>query len=216
VDVELFNELPILGILRGIGADAVETLTESIVSSGLKTVEITMNTDDAPYLIRKMAGAADNRFAIGAGTVLSMDDLRSALDAGASFIVLPVMISDVVEYCANHSIPVFPGAFTPQEIYTAWSAGATMVKVFPAKFFGPDYFREIRGPFGEIKLLACGGITSDSIGSFFSSGASAVAFGGSIFRKEWLHSRKFSLIEMAIKELISRYTTQASSSKETS
>ncbi len=208
MDVERFNELPILGILRGIGADAVEPLTDTIVSSGLKTVEITMNTDNAPYLIRKMAGVADNRLTIGAGTVLSMDDLRSALDAGASFIVLPVMIPDIVEYCANHSIPVFPGAFTPQEIYTAWSAGATMVKVFPAKFFGPDYFKEIRGPFGDIKLLACGGITSDSIGSFFSSGASAVAFGGSIFKKEWLDAREFTLIGDAIRELIRRYTAQ--------
>ena len=208
MDVDRFNELPILGILRVIKADAVEPLTDTIVSSGLKTVEITMNTDDAPYLIRKMAGAADDRLTIGAGTVLSMDDLRSALDAGASFIVLPVMIPDVVEYCANHSIPVFPGAFTPQEIYNAWSAGATMVKVFPAKFFGPDYFKEIRGPFGDIKLLACGGITSDSIGSFFSSGASAVAFGGSIFKKEWLDAREFTLIGDAIRELISRYTAQ--------
>ena len=206
MDVDRFNELPILGILRGIGADAVEPLTETIVSSGLKTVEITMNTDDASSLIRKMAGAADNRLTIGAGTVLSMDDLRSALDAGASFIVLPVMIPDVVEYCATHSIPVFPGAFTPQEIYNAWSAGATMVKVFPAKFFGPDYFKEIRGPFGDVKLLACGGISSESIGSFFSSGASAVAFGGSIFKKEWLDTREFTLIGNAIRELISRYT----------
>lgn len=209
MDVDRFNELPILGILRGIGADAVEPLTETIVSSGLKTVEITMNTDDASSLIRKMAGAADNRLMIGAGTVLSMDDLRSALDAGASFIVLPVMIPDVVEYCANHAIPVFPGALTPQEIYSAWSAGATMVKVFPAKFFGADYFKEIRGPFGDVKLLACGGITADSIGSFFSSGASAVAFGGSIFKKEWLDARKFTLIGDAIRELISRYTARA-------
>jgi len=206
MDVDRFNELPILGILRGLGADAVEPLTETIVSSGLKTVEITMNTDDAPSLIRKMAGAADNRLTIGAGTVLSMDDLRSALDAGATFIVLPVMIPDIVEYCANHSIPVFPGAFTPQEIYNAWSAGATMVKVFPAKFFGPEYFKEIRGPFGDVKLLACGGITADSIGSFFSSGASAVAFGGSIFKKEWLDTREFTLIGDAIRELINRYT----------
>ena len=186
MDVDRFNELPILGILRGLGADAVEPLTETIVSSGLKTVEITMNTDDAPSLIRKMAGAADNRLTIGAGTVLSMDDLRSALDAGASFIVLPVMIPDVVEYCATHSIPVFPGAFTPQEIYNAWSAGATMVKVFPAKFFGPDYFKEIMGPFGDVKLLACGGITSDSIGSFFSSGASAVALAGAYSKRNGL------------------------------
>ena len=131
MDLSLFNKLPILGILRGITSDSIEPLTETAVSSGLYAIEITMNTPDAPGLISQMAKTADGRLAVGAGTVLTMDDLRSALDAGATFIVMPALIADVMDYCVKNSIPVFPGALTPQEIYNAWNAGATMVKVFP-------------------------------------------------------------------------------------
>ena len=84
-----------------------------------------------------------------------MKDLKIALKSGATFIVMPVLIKDVLKYCVKNKIPVFPGALTPGEIYQAWDAGSTMVKVFPAKFFGPEYFREIKGPFNNIQLLAC-------------------------------------------------------------
>lgn len=191
-----------MGILRDISMDMVEPLSETIAASGLKTVEIAMNTKFAPQLIKKMSNLSKNGFAIGAGTVLTKDNLKIALDNGAAFIVLPVMAQDVVEYCVKNKIPVFPGALTPQEIYNAWKSGASMVKVFPAKFFGPTYFKEIKGPFKDIELLACGGVTPENIRSFFTNGASAVAFGESIFKKEWLNAGEFSKIESAIKSLI--------------
>ena len=194
-----------MGILRGIEADIIEPLTESVISSGLQTIEITMNTPGASGLIRKMVSAAKNRIIIGAGTVLTMDDLFKALDAGATFIVLPTLVGDVVKHCAKNKIPVFPGALTPQEIYNAWNAGATMVKVFPSKFFGPAYFKEIKGPFQDVELLACGGVTPRNIKSFFSCGASAVAFGASIFKDEWLAERKFFDVAESIKALIAAF-----------
>lgn len=194
-----------MGILRGVKSGAIEPIVKSVVSSGLGTIEITMNTEGAPKLIKKMVKASKNHLTIGAGTVLAMDSLKKALDAGATFIVLPTLIDEVVEYCVKNKVPVFPGALTPQEIYGAWRAGATMVKVFPAKFFGPLYFKEIKGPFADIELLACGGVTPDNIQSFFSCGASAVAFGGSIFKKEWFTKGKFPHIETGIKALINGY-----------
>lgn len=202
MDVNQFKELPIMGILRGIDADAIEPLTETIVSSGLRTVEITMNSPGASGLIKRMKKAAGNRLTIGAGTVLTISDLCRALDAGATFIVLPVLIKDVVEHCVKDKIPVFPGALTPQEIFNAWQSGATMVKVFPAKFFGHGYFKEMKAPFQDVEILACGGVTPENIRLFFSSGASAVAFGASVFKKEWLRTKAFTKIEQAIKSLV--------------
>lgn len=204
MDVNKFRELPLLGILRGIEANMVEPLVETVVSAGLKTIEITMNTAGATSLIQQMVKAADDRLVVGAGTVLTMEALHSALDAGATFIVLPVLVPDVVKYCAKNTIPVFPGAFTPQEIYRAWRAGATMVKVFPAGFLGPEYFREIKGPFKEIELLACGGVNADTIEPFFTCQASAAAFGGSVFKKDWLERNDFSRIRKSIEKLISK------------
>ncbi|NQV04476.1 MAG: bifunctional 4-hydroxy-2-oxoglutarate aldolase/2-dehydro-3-deoxy-phosphogluconate aldolase [Candidatus Omnitrophica bacterium] len=205
MNVKRFKELPIMGILRDVEGVAIEPLTKSIISSGLKTVEITMNTPKAEKLICKMKKLAKGRLTIGAGTVLTMKDLRSALDAGAKFIVMPTLVEDVVRYCVKKSIPVFPGAMTPQEIYNAWNAGATMVKIFPAKFFGPSYIKEIKAPLKNIKLLACGGVTQDNIQLFFSCGASAVAFGSSVFKKEWLERREFYRIEEVLKELIAGF-----------
>ena len=204
MDINQFKKLPIMGILRGVGLDTIEALVESVVSSGLKTIEITMNTPAAPRLIRQMVASADSRLMIGAGTVLTLDDLKAALDAGATFIVLPTLVREVVEYCRKKNISVFPGALTPQEIYNAWQAGATMVKVFPAKFFGPAYFKEIKAPLAGIELLACGGVRPDNIKEFFSAGASAVAFGASVFKPEWLKKRDFLSIEKSIKALIGK------------
>ena len=209
MDVNQFKQLPIMGILRGVKADEIEPLTETIISTGLRTVEVTMNTPGAPELIRQISKVAQNRLTIGAGTIITMDGLRSALDAGATFIVLPTLVREVVEYCVKKSIPVFPGALTPQEIYNAWRAGATMVKIFPAKSFGPAYFKEIKGPFQDVALLACGGVTPENVREYFQNGASAVAFGGSIFKKEWLEAREFSRIGEGIKELVASYQRQA-------
>ena len=208
MDVNRFKELPVMGILRGVESDVIEPIAETIISSGLNCVEITMNTPKAPELIQQMVKAASGRLTIGAGTVLTMDDLKKALDSGATFIVLPTLVRDVVQYCRKNSIPVFPGALTPQEIYNAWLMKPTMVKVFPAKFFGPSYFKEIKGPFSDIELLACGGVTPDSIDSFFLNGASAVAFGGSVFKCEWLKKGEFSKIEESIKALIKGFNKE--------
>ncbi|MFH0917886.1 MAG: bifunctional 4-hydroxy-2-oxoglutarate aldolase/2-dehydro-3-deoxy-phosphogluconate aldolase [Candidatus Omnitrophota bacterium] len=202
MDISNFRRKPILGILRGIEAPLIEPLVETVIAAGLQTLEIAMNTSGAAELIRKAKQIAGQRLTLGAGTVLSRQDLKSALESGASFIVLPVLVNEVVEYCVKNKIPVFPGAFTPQEIYQAHLAGATMVKVFPAKFFGPEYFCQIRGPFNKIELLACGGVTAENLNGYFTCGASAVTFGASIFKKEWLAAKDFKAIGQAVKGFV--------------
>ncbi|MFH1479115.1 MAG: bifunctional 4-hydroxy-2-oxoglutarate aldolase/2-dehydro-3-deoxy-phosphogluconate aldolase [Candidatus Omnitrophota bacterium] len=205
MDVASFKKLPMMGILRGIKEDILEPLTRAIISSGLRTIEIAMNTEDAPKLIKNMKGLAKGSLIVGAGTVLTKKDLEAALKSGASFIVLPTLIKEVVEECVRENIPVFPGALTPKEIKDAWDSGAAMVKVFPAKFFGPGYFKEIKGPFNDIELLACGGVTPENIKEFFKNGASAIAFGGSIFKKEFLNKDNIHIIEENIRMFIANY-----------
>ncbi|MDX1763898.1 MAG: bifunctional 4-hydroxy-2-oxoglutarate aldolase/2-dehydro-3-deoxy-phosphogluconate aldolase [bacterium] len=200
-----FRKLPIMGILRDIDAGMVGPIVEILHSSGLKTIEVTMNTPGAPALISELIRLSRGEVYVGAGPVLTPDDLSRALDAGASFIVLPGVVHAVVARCVEKGIPVFPGAFTPTEIHHAWSLGATMVKVFPANRFGPSYLQDIRGPFRDIKLLACGGVTPDTVQSYFDFGASAVAVGSGIFQPELLRSRKYSLIGRPLKILINRY-----------
>ncbi len=202
MDMTRFREKPVMGILRGVRRDMIDPLIETVISAGLETLEITMNTKDAASIIDDAVRIAKGRLMLGAGTALTTDVMNEALDAGATFIVMPAMVPEVMEACVKRHVPVFPGAFTPQEIFDAWKAGAAMVKIFPAKFFGPAYIEEIKGPFNEIELLACGGITPSTIRDYLTSGASAVAFGASVFKKEWLEKMDFNNIGKRIKELI--------------
>jgi len=213
VKVSEFRKLPIIAILRGIEEDRIEPLCEEMISAGIKTVEITMNTKDAPLLIKKAVKVSSGRLTIGAGTVLDKKSLKAALNAGATFIVTPVLINDVVGYCVKHKIPVFPGALTPTEIYAAWLAGATMVKVFPAKVFGPSYIKEVKGPLDKIELLACAGVTPGNLGEYFAAGASAVTFGASVFKREWLKEKDYKSIGDLIKKYVSSFKEVAGNDK---
>lgn len=201
MDPKNFAKKPVMGIVRGIDKDDLEPLLEAVVSAGLETMEITMNTPGAGDLIKKAVELSGGRLSVGAGTVLSMDDMNAALSAGAGFIVTPVLIPEVTAYCAKNKIPVFPGAFTPTEIYAAWNAGASMVKVFPSGFFGPGYFTEIKGPFQDLKLLACGGVRPENMMEYFKAGADAVSFGSSVFRKDLLDKKDYR----SISALVSKY-----------
>jgi 2-dehydro-3-deoxyphosphogluconate aldolase/(4S)-4-hydroxy-2-oxoglutarate aldolase len=202
MDIDRFRRLPLLGILRGITTADVLPLAEAVAAAGLEAIEITMNTPGAPALIRCLAAEAKGRLMVGAGTVLGLDDLDAALDAGATFVVMPTLVPEVADRCAARGIPIFPGALTPQEIFNAWKAGATMVKVFPASCFGPGYLKEIKGPFRDIQLLACGGVNTDNMATYFACGASAVAFGASVFRSDWLAERRYERIGEDVRKLV--------------
>jgi 2-dehydro-3-deoxyphosphogluconate aldolase/(4S)-4-hydroxy-2-oxoglutarate aldolase len=202
MNVERFERLPLMGILRGGDAGVVEPLIETLAAAGLETLEIAMNTPDAATMIRRATDVAGERMMIGAGTVTSRERLDAALGAGAGFLVSPTLVKGVVEEARRRSVPVFPGALTPQEIHDAWSAGATMVKVFPAKVFGPEYFKEVKGPFEDVRLLACGGVGTSNMTDFFQAGADAVAFGGSVFAPSLLAERRFDEISAKVSRLV--------------
>ncbi|MBD3426505.1 MAG: bifunctional 4-hydroxy-2-oxoglutarate aldolase/2-dehydro-3-deoxy-phosphogluconate aldolase [Candidatus Omnitrophica bacterium] len=203
MDMERFERLPLMGIVRGVSLQDMGKLAETAVEAGLRTMEITMNTPGAKELISLSREIAGDRMQIGAGTVLSSEDLDGALRSGASFIVMPSYIEEVVEACNDRGVAVFPGAFTPGEVLTSWRAGASMVKVFPSGMFGPRYIRELKGPYDRIKLMAVGGVRVDNIAEYFSSGADAVAFGSSVFRRDWLQRKDFGSIGALIAQYVS-------------
>lgn len=202
MDIAKFKQQPIMGIMRDIDMDIIDPLLETVIDSGLQTIEIAMNTKNAEQVLRHTVKKAASCLTVGAGTVLDLATLKTALQAGATFIVLPTLVPEVVQYCTANKIPVFPGALTPQEIFNAWQAGATMVKVFPAKTFGPEYFKELKGPFKNIELLACSGVSPANLKIYLANGASAVAFGSSVFRPDWLANREFPSINRRISQYL--------------
>lgn len=200
------EKCPVVGILRGIELKHVGPLAEASVDAGLKVIEVTMNTPEAEKLITRLKAYAGDKLRIGAGTVTNYSELDLALKAGAEFIVMPSIVEAVIKECIKQNIPVFPGALTPTEIFRAWDMGATMVKLFPASVFGPKYLKDIRGPFKQIKLMAVGGVSAENIAEFFQSGASAVAFGASIFNIELIESGRYDQIQQSILKLLTGYS----------
>jgi 2-dehydro-3-deoxyphosphogluconate aldolase / (4S)-4-hydroxy-2-oxoglutarate aldolase len=178
----------LIGILRDVEATELPLVAHACTQSNLAFVEITLNTKEALSKISFLRELSEGCFQVGAGTVLTETQLRAAVDAGARFIVSPVLVAEVAKAAANLEIPYIPGALTPSEVWAAHLADATITKIFPIQCFGPSYIRELRGPFGDIPLLACGGIRQENLREYLDAGADAIALGASTFRREWLAS----------------------------
>lgn len=204
---ELFNRMPIIGIMRNIRPKYTENIAHVYHQSGLTCLEVTMNSAGAEDTISSLVNTHGDKLNIGAGTVCTINDLEKALNAGAQFIVTPIVNEDVIGACATQKIPVFPGAYTPTEIYKAWSLGATMVKVFPATTLGPGYIREVLGPLNHIGLVPTGGINLENFTSYLAAGAKAVGIGRHLFPKNILETEDWDKLQ----EIYTLYTKQYNS-----
>lgn len=192
---ELFQKAPLVGIIRGHSLEEIKAILPIYRAAGLTTIEITMNTPDAAQLIQYAVENEQAGLNIGAGTVCNKADLKIALSAGAQFIVTPILDKKVVKSCVKQKIPIFPGAFTPSEIYKAWSWGASMVKIFPATQLGADYIKEVKAPLNELKLLPTGGVNLDNLLDFFRAGADGAGLGGQLFDKKMIQEKDWQALE---------------------
>jgi 2-dehydro-3-deoxyphosphogluconate aldolase/(4S)-4-hydroxy-2-oxoglutarate aldolase len=177
-------------------------LLGNLREAGFPFVEISLNTPRALHLIKEAVRNLGTDVCIGAGTVLTMDQLKGSIDSGVRYIVSPLFDGEIVEHCVKEEIPVFPGALTPAEIYRAHNAGAAMVKVFPSSTVGPSYFRSIKAPMPDIKLLAVGGIRRDNISDYLSAGAEAVAIGSGIIQREWIDAEDYTSLHDALASVV--------------
>lgn len=180
---EKYLQMPVLGIIRGYDLADVKWITEIYQSCGFYTLEITMNTPGAADIISELSGEFPE-INIGAGTVCTLDDYINARDAGAKFMVTPIIDENVIKASVEDKIPIFPGAYTPTEIYKAWSIGATAVKIFPATQLGVSFIKDIMGPLNQIKVLPTGGVALENIKSFFDVGVYGVGMGSSLLPKK--------------------------------
>jgi 2-dehydro-3-deoxyphosphogluconate aldolase / (4S)-4-hydroxy-2-oxoglutarate aldolase len=192
---DLFGEFPIVGILRGFSSAQVSQIVAAAIRGGLRNLEVTMNTPDACEQIHSALDQSEGRLNIGAGTVLNLDLLSRALDAGASFIVTPTVSSDVINRCVKQGIPVFPGALSPSEVMRAWELGATMVKIFPAEAVGPGYIRAVKAPLSQVKLLPTGGVDLKSFAEFMAAGADGFGIGSPLFDRNRIEAADWAWVE---------------------
>jgi len=199
-NTDRFLGLPLIAILRDLPAVAVAPAALAVRDAGFTALEITMSTPEAVGQIRAARASIGETAEVGAGTVTSLEELEKAEAAGASFVVTPAVVPEVITAAVQRGLPVFAGAFSPTEVLAAHRLGATMVKLFPAHRLGPDYLRDLRGPFPDIRLLPTGGITPENLPAYCAAGASGFGIGGSLFPVDririgdwdWVRSRAAS------------------------
>ncbi len=195
---ETLQALEETGVVAVIRADKAEDLVDvgrALRQGGVKLIEITMTVPGAMAVIEEATAALKNEDVyIGAGTVLDAETARQAMLAGANYIVSPVFRSEVVSVCRRYTVPVMPGAMTPTEVLNAWEAGADVVKIFPAGVGGPQFFKDLKGPFPYIRIMPTGGVNRTTAPAFIKAGACAIGVGGELVGKPLIAAKDFATI----------------------
>lgn len=191
---DLFAKVKLIPVLHIKDAAYARGLADSLHGSGLPVAEITLRSDCALDAIKSLSGK--DTFVVGAGTVLNVDQARTAVNAGAQFIVSPGFDENLVRFCLQESIPVFPGAATATEVQRAANMGLDVVKFFPAEASGGiAMLKALSGPFHKMKFIPTGGITNENLASYLDLDC-VLAVGGSWFVKPELYGTgEFALVE---------------------
>ena len=191
----------VVAIVRLDDLSSAVPLTEALVAGGVRTIEFTYTNPLAGQVIEQVRTEFGDRAMIGAGTVLDPETARAAILSGAQFIVTPTLKTATIELCRRYSIPTVIGAFTPTEILTAWEAGATIVKVFPASVGGPGYLKDLRGPLPQVKLIPTGGVSKETAAAFIKAGAVAIAPGSNLVDAKSVSAGDWATITSRAREL---------------
>jgi 2-dehydro-3-deoxyphosphogluconate aldolase/(4S)-4-hydroxy-2-oxoglutarate aldolase len=169
-----------------------------------------MTVPDALAVLRQVRSALGDRLLLGAGTILDAETARAALLAGAEYIVAPTLNFEVIRLCQRYDKLAMPGAFTPTEILAAWEAGADVVKVFPADVVGPAFFKAIRGPLPQIRLMPTGGVDLRTAAAFLKAGACCLGVGGQLVEPRAVAEGNFN----RIRELARQYVAIVKTARE--
>ena len=198
----------IVAIIRGFEPEICLRLSEAYDKGGINMVEVTFNQKDpgswkdtatAIKSIRERFGAD---MTVGAGTVLTQEQLAICEDAGGEFMVTPNVNAELIRKCVADGLVAMPGALTPSEAVEAFDAGASYVKIFPAGTLGPGYIKAIKAPLSHIPLLAVGGIGPDNIADFMKAGCVGAGVGGNLTNKEWIKAGEWDKITAVARALV--------------
>ncbi|MCZ4067478.1 bifunctional 4-hydroxy-2-oxoglutarate aldolase/2-dehydro-3-deoxy-phosphogluconate aldolase [Microbacterium sp. NPDC006705] len=178
---DIFAGAPLMAILRGMGLERSVRLATTAWDLGIDSVEVPLQTAEDERALREVVRlGAERGKAVGAGTVVTVDQVALAVDAGAAYVVSPGLDPEVVRAAQRHGIPILPGVATPGEVQRAVALGLTWLKAFPAQWLGADWFKHIRGPFPGVRFVATGGMDAANAATFLDAGVRVVAVGSAL------------------------------------
>jgi 2-dehydro-3-deoxyphosphogluconate aldolase/(4S)-4-hydroxy-2-oxoglutarate aldolase len=184
----------IVAVVRSPDSRQLVEVVRALADGGVTVAEITLTVPNALDVIRHARAELGDRVLLGAGTVLDPETARAAFLAGAEYIVAPTLNLDVIKMCRRYDKIAMPGAFTPTEILTAWEAGADIVKVFPADVVGPAFFKALRGPLPQVRVMPTGGVDLKTGTAFLQAGACCLGVGGQLVEPQAIAAGNFERI----------------------
>jgi 2-dehydro-3-deoxyphosphogluconate aldolase/(4S)-4-hydroxy-2-oxoglutarate aldolase len=192
----------VIAVIRMSDAGKLTRVVEAIRKGGVRAIEIKMTVPSALEIIAEMAGRKPAGTLIGAGTVLDAPTAEKVIRAGAEFVVSPITNLSLIAACRRNDTFVAPGALSPTEIMVAWENGADVVKVFPATSVGPAYFRDLRGPLPQVRLMPTGGVNLENAREFIRSGACCVAVGTALLDKKAIEAEDWETLAQKARTLV--------------
>ncbi|MBD8217731.1 bifunctional 4-hydroxy-2-oxoglutarate aldolase/2-dehydro-3-deoxy-phosphogluconate aldolase [Microbacterium sp. CFBP 13617] len=177
----LFGNAPVMAILRGMGIERSVALAATAWDLGIDSVEIPLQSAEDERALREVARLGEQRGKfVGAGTIISVDQIAVARAAGASYLVSPGLDPEIVRAAQASGIPPLPGVASPSDVQRGVALGLTWLKAFPATWLGADWFRHIRGPFPQVRFVATGGLDASNAARFLDAGVRVVAVGSAL------------------------------------
>ncbi len=179
--VRKIRNVGVIPVVRGDSTEIARRAILAILKGGIPVLEVTMTVPGAVQMIRELTREVGSEALIGAGTVLDAKTAQQCIEAGAQFIVSPALDLGTISYCRERGIAIMPGALTPTEIVSAWSAGADFVKVFPAGALGgASYIKSLKAPLPQIEVVPTGGVSLKNAAEFIKAGAAAIGVGADL------------------------------------
>jgi len=193
----------VIAVVRAQKAEQVLPLSEALVAGGVIAIEITMTTPNAAACIRELSQKLGTRAVVGVGTVLDVTTCQAALDAGAQFVVSPIMRPELVPVCHAADKPVMLGAYTPTEAQLAHEAGADFIKIFPADGLGPAYIKALRAPLPHLRIIPTGIASANLISEFIKAGCAGVGLGSLLLTPAILRDANWPELTRLAREFVS-------------
>lgn len=197
------GEVGIVPVVRAASAEEAMQVVKAITAGGIPILEITMTVPRAVRVIEQVADAYGDQVLLGAGTVLDAETARACILAGANFVVSPSLNLATIEMCRRYSIAVMPGALTPTEVVTAWTAGADVVKIFPCGALGgAKYLSALKAPLPQVEMIPTGGVSLATVKEFIAAGAFALGVGADLVDTKAIRAGQPEKVEAAARAYV--------------
>jgi 2-dehydro-3-deoxyphosphogluconate aldolase / (4S)-4-hydroxy-2-oxoglutarate aldolase len=196
----------LIAVIRADKPEQVLPICDALVGGGLTTLEITLTVPNAMDLIREARAKFDQNVLVGAGTVLSADGCRTAIQVGAEFVVTPVLRPGLIAIAHDRDTPIMLGAYSPTEAWNAQEAGADFVKLFPADKLGPGYVRSLRAPMPTLRIVPTGGVDLQTVGEFLRAGCVALGVGSALLTRDIVAGSKWGELTSLAQKFVEAVT----------